>query len=156
MSNTSYQRGVQDMKAAGLNPVLAAYNGFGAGLAPSGGTASSGMQSYSHTQSTAIPTAHTANMQAMYDYGNNTAQFLQNAMQTISTAKETNQYGIERNMQEIANQVGSTSAKNMQDITTSSKDTSTSNKLNALDKALPSGSTKDGGSTKGGGAGRGR
>jgi hypothetical protein len=28
-------------------------------------------------------------MQAMYDYGNNTAQFLQNAMQAINTAKET-------------------------------------------------------------------
>lgn len=155
MSNTSYQRGVQDMKAAGLNPVLAAYNGFGAGLAPSGGTASSGIQSFSHTQSAAIPTAHTANMQAMYDYGNNTAQFLQNAMQTISTAHETNQWGIERNMQEIANQVGSTSAKNLQNITTSNNDTSTSNKLNALDKALPNGNNR-GGTTKGGGAGRGR
>lgn len=157
MSNTSYQRGVQDMKAAGLNPVLAAYNGFGAGLAPSGGTASSGIQSFSHTQSAAIPTAHTANMQAMYDYGNNTAQFLQNAMQTISTARETNQYGIERNMQEIANQVGSTSAKNMQNITTSSNNTSTSNRLNALDKPLPSGNSHGGGgNSHGGGGGRGR
>lgn len=157
MSNTSYQRGVKDMKAAGLNPVLAAYNGFGAGLAPSGGTASSGIQSFSHTQSAAIPTAHTANMQAMYDYGNNTAQFLQNAMQTISTARETNQYGIERNMQEIANQVGSTSARNMQNITTSSNNTSTSNKLNALEKLLPSGNSHGGGgSSHGGGGGRGR
>lgn len=157
MSSTSYQRGVADLKEAGLNPMLAAYNGFGAGLAPSGGTASSGIQSFNHTQSAAIPTAHTANMQAMYDYGNNTAQFLQNAMQTISTAKETNQYGIERNMQEIANQVGSTSARNMQNITTSSNNTSTSNRLNALDKPLPSGNSHGGnGNSHGGGGGRGR
>lgn len=160
MSNTSYQRGVEDMKAAGLNPVLAAYNGFGAGLAPSGGTASSGMQSYSHTQSAAIPTAHTANMQAMYDYGNNTAQFLQNAMQTISTAKETNEYGMVRTMKEIANQVGTTSAKSVQDITKNETSTSTQDRLGALDKLMPSGNKDSGkpkgGTSHGGGGGRGK
>jgi hypothetical protein len=157
MSNTSYQRGVKDMKAAGLNPVLAAYNGFGAGLAPSGGTASSGIQSFSHTQSAAIPTAHTANMQAMYDYGNNTAQFLQNAMQTISTAKETSQYGMARTMEQIANQVGTTSAKSVQDITKSESSTSTQDRLGALDKLLPSGNSHGGGgNSHGGGGGRGR
>jgi hypothetical protein len=158
MSNTSYQRGVKDMKAAGLNPVLAAYNGFGAGLAPSGGTASSGIQSYSHTQSAAIPSAHTATMQSMYDYGNNTAQFLQNALQTISTAKETGQFGMARTMQQIANQVGSTSAQSVQNMTQSSSNTNNTNKLGALDGfgAGGGGGRGNGGSSHGGGGGRGR
>lgn len=158
MSNTSYQRGVKDMKAAGLNPVLAAYNGFGAGLAPSGGTASSGIQSYSHTQSAAIPSAHTATMQSMYDYGNNTAQFLQNALQTISTAKETGQFGMARTMQQIANQVGSTSAQSVQNMTQSSRNTSNTNKLGALDGFSAGGGAGRGGNSNshGGGAGRGR
>ena len=158
MSNTSYQRGVKDMKAAGLNPVLAAYNGFGAGLAPSGGTASSGIQSYSHTQSAEIPSAHTATMQSMYDYGNNTAQFLQNALQTISTAKETGQFGMARTMQQIANQVGSTSAQSVQNMTQSSRNTSNTNKLGALDGFSHGGGGERGGNgnSHGGGGGRGR
>ena len=146
------------MKAAGLNPVLAAYNGFGAGLAPSGGTASSGIQSYSHTQSAAIPSAHTATMQSMYDYGNNTAQFLQNALQTISTAKETGQFGMARTMQQIANQVGSTSAQSVQNMTQSNRSTSNTNKLGALDgfSAGGGGGRGGNGNSHGGGAGRGR
>lgn len=86
MRGTAYQATVKDMKKAGLNPVLAAFNG--ATSAGTGANASTGMQSYSHTQAAAIPSAHTANAQAMYDYGNNTMQFLQNAMQTINNAKQ--------------------------------------------------------------------
>ncbi len=113
MSNTSYQRAVTDMKKAGINPILAAQNG-GANTG-SGATASAaGLPNFTHAQAAAIPAAHTATMQAMYDYGNNTSQFLNNAMQTINSAKSTNNYTVANYMEGIMQEVTQTSAQGVQ------------------------------------------
>lgn len=73
-----------------------------------------------------IPSAHTATMQSMYDYGNNTAQFLQNAMSAINTAKQSNEWYSAEQMQQATSQIMSSSAQQISNLNQQSSQQSSS------------------------------
>ena len=160
MRQTAYQDTVKDLQAAGLNPILAASRGAtNAPIGPSA-SASTGGIGANAASAASIPSAKTATMQAMYDYGNNTAQFLNNAMATINNAK---QYGFEevaKNVTQDMLQVSETSSKQISQTAQSVSswlDSAQSQFWNFTNPfATEKGYSMGGGQSHGGGGGRGR
>ena len=154
MRQTAYQDTVKDLQAAGLNPILAASRG--ATATPSTSTIPAQAAS-----AASVPSAKTATMQAMYDYGNNTAQFLNNAMATINNAKQFGFEEVAKNVTQDMLQVSETSSKQISQTAQSVSSWLDSAQSQYWSFANPFASGKKsfsmgGGQSHGGGGGRGR
>lgn len=103
MSNTAYQRGVQDMEAAGLNPMMA--YGQGGASTPSGSTGSA--QSASVEPNTAM--------------GDAVRQIASNALQFKRLEKETEAIDTQIDLNKAATEAKEAEAKNIQTNTKNAK-----------------------------------
>lgn len=152
MRQTAYQDTMKDMKAAGLNPILAASRG--ATASGSGSTASISPGNFSSMTSAAIPSAHAASAQSMYDYGNNTMQFMDYAMRNINNAKQLGMSSYANQMYQMTDQILDASIASSAEYATETEQTA--HKDLFKNKKETGFGGMGGGSSAGSGAGRGR
>lgn len=152
MSNTSYQRGVKDLQAAGLNPVLAAYNGYGAATG-SGATASTSSAS-SGLGSASMGNTYNATMQAMYSYGHNTSAIINELAQAVNSAKKVGAYQTSNQLRQSVEQIGGSSARGVSAMAEYLDKASNYNTKESYEWRDFAGKSSKGGKTMGGGGGR--